>query len=205
MANPSLKNQKTSTTTTSDIACLVAKWETVYQSVIPRRFWKADLDDFEGIHEPDWSRGGFFLAGRPGTGKTHLAAALMKARIWPAFKAEQFRAPKIRWVSAPQFLTEIRSTFGDGKGETQNDVVGRNALADVLVLDDLGAEKITDWSASTLYDLISRRESHMRDTIVTSNQSLKEIAEWEPRIASRLSALARIPLPDIDRRKRAKS
>jgi DNA replication protein DnaC len=69
-----------------------------------------------------------------------------------------------------------------------------------LILDDLGAEKQTDFSAATLYAIIARRRNWQQLTIVTSNQTLEEINAWEPRLASRLAEFHPIRLPDIDRR-----
>lgn len=179
---------------------------------VPGRYLQARLADFENIPEPTWDRCGYFLAGIPGIGKSHLAAAILRDRCRQDHPKTvcrnnqnldeiEIRDDAICWISAPRFLSEIRSTFGRNGGETQEDVVTRYARFDLLVLDDLGAEKITDWSASTLYDLISRREAEPRDTVVTSNQTLDRIAEWEPRIASRLHGFGRIKLPQTDRRK----
>ena len=69
-----------------------------------------------------------------------------------------------------------------------------------LILDDLGAEKQTDFSAATLYAILARRRNLQRLTIVTSNQTLQEINAWEPRLASRLGEFSTVRLPNIDRR-----
>jgi DNA replication protein DnaC len=72
--------------------------------------------------------------------------------------------------------------------------------ARVMVLDDLGAENVTDHSTSTLYAILSERINNQCVSIVTTNMSLKEINEWDARIASRLAELASIKLPEVDRR-----
>ena len=181
---------------------------------VPARYYKAKLDDFKNITNLNWTQGGFFLQGSPGIGKTHLAAALLRSRLDPKHVktltvikknavGEKWYAlddGAAMWIAVPRFLSIIRSTFNRKTGPTQDDIVKKHAKADLLVLDDLGAENTTDWTASTLYDLISWRESALKDTIITSNQSIGQIEQWEGRIASRLSAMPQINLPDHDRR-----
>lgn len=166
---------------------------------VPARYARASLDDFTAalVDDLDWSRGGFFLHGNPGIGKTHLAAALAISRLTDL---GSIRDSSLAWVSAPELLMKIRSTFGSTAKESESDVVCRYTSPRILVLDDLGAEKITDWSASTMYLILSKRDAELRDTIITSNASIGDIAKWEPRIASRLASMATVDLPDSDRR-----
>ena len=57
----------------------------------------------------------------------------------------------------------------------------------LLVLDDLGAEKTSDWSRQVFYLLLDRRYREMKQTIITTNLSLEQIAEtFDDRVASRL-------------------
>jgi len=186
---------------------------------IPARYRGARLKDFPDLDEGsiDWSRGGFFLQGNPGIGKTYLAAALAARRLrqdhpWTLAQIQEpdghdenvqtviYAEDTVGWISAPELLLKIRATFGGSATETEAQVVQRYVGFRLLVLDDLGAERVTDWSASTLYLIISKRDAELRDTIITSNASIGDIAKWEPRIASRVASMATIKLPDVDRR-----
>jgi DNA replication protein DnaC len=93
---------------------------------------------------------------------------------------------------------EIRATFS-GTG-SESDVVRKYQRMPYMVLDDLGAEKMTDWSVSSLYVVLSGRYNANRPTIVTSNLTLAQIAEWEPRIASRLGGMCVVQLDGKDKR-----
>jgi len=140
---------------------------------------------------------GACIRGAVGAGKTFLACALARAYV------ERHPESKGRFVLAPDWLSEIRSTFGRRDCPTEKAIIDRDVRIDVLVLDDLGAEKQTDFSAAALYTLLSRRINAGKVTFVTTNQTLSEIARWEPRIASRLACeadFAQIVLKNTDRR-----
>jgi len=68
------------------------------------------------------------------------------------------------------------------------------------VLDDLGAEKTSDWTGQSIYTLISRRINDCKPTIVTSNLSLSEIDAVDPRRASRLGGMVYYKMTGHDRR-----
>lgn len=98
------------------------------------------------------------LAGSVGAGKTHLAAALL-------IRAIQCGKRGI-YKSVPSLMNRLRS-FGP-KGDYQ-DVLDAAIGCDVLVLDDLGAERCTDWVGEQLYMLIDERYAANRHTVVTTN------------------------------------
>lgn len=73
--------------------------------------------------------------------------------------------------------------------------------ADGLVIDDVGAERVSEWSSSAVYNLISQRINRRRAMVVTSNLSLDEIGRRiDPRLASRLAGLTVLTLAGPDRR-----
>jgi len=109
------------------------------------------------------------LSGGYGIGKTHLAIAAL------------IRYGKGRFVKVPDLLNEIRMVaFGDrgvtswGAGEDAAIDPYRNEKG-LLVLDDLGAEKDTDWTAQALYRILDARYDANLPTIITTNHAADRI------------------------------
>lgn len=131
---------------------------------------------------------GFALIGAPGVGKTHLAVAAMRevARLWGIQRQEEgaielYRDPKemveqnMRFINVPIFMDQLRQSikFSESKASDLWDfAIGR---ASVVILDDFGKEKATDWVTERLYVLIESRYQTMKSTIVTSNRTLDEL------------------------------
>ena len=70
-----------------------------------------------------------------------------------------------------------------------------------LILDDLGAEKFTEWVAEAVYDLIDHRYAWMKPTIITSNLDPVRLSElFGARLASRISSGRVVHLTGRDRR-----
>ena len=75
----------------------------------------------------------------------------------------------------------------------------RNAESvEVLILDDIGAQKRTEWETAKLDSLIDYRYEHQSDTVFTTNLDIKDLS---PRVASRLSEgnVVKLETPDFRR------
>lgn len=125
--------------------------------------------------------GFLYLHGKPGVGKTHLSIGI--------FREHQDHAT---FWSVPELLLHLRSQIGQGVSEDQ--AIEPLLRRSILILDDLGAEKITDWVRQAFYVVISRRERDELPTVITSNLSLGEIEVrvGDDRITSRIGGAARI-------------
>ena len=105
-----------------------------------------------------------FLYGERGTGKTNLAAIIANVRA---------KAGKpVFFASVPDLMADIRGSFKDGSTSEVVQVVKETPF---LVLDDLGAEKMTEWVGEQLFCIINHRYNELLQTVVTSNYSPAEI------------------------------
>lgn len=120
-----------------------------FEAMLPRR----------GASEP--GRNGLIIVGPPGTGKTHLAAAI-------ANKLINDGRPVI-CMTMIDILESIRRTFNGNGSEAE--VIRRYKTAPLLIIDDMGKEPPTEWAISTIYNIINGRYEAYLPTIVTSNYS----------------------------------
>jgi DNA replication protein DnaC len=151
-----------------------------------------------------------FLYGICGTGKTHLAVGLMMEYLRAGnFGLTEYERMKFtvaenttsgdgaRWL-LPYFLPsvelffELKSTF-DRKDRTEAQVLDKYSECPLLLIDDIGTEKISDWSRQIFYTLIDRRYRNMRQTIITTNKTPDEIAATiDDRITSRIFEMGEV-------------
>ncbi len=140
---------------------------------------------------------GLWLMGGPGTGKTTLAMLASKAAI------DAGRSVAI--YSTPALLARIRQTFDAETGEDGYlAFFDRLVNVDLLHLDDLGAERSTDWVLEQLYAIVDRRYNDERSIVFTTNLEEPELTEQVgARTVSRLVEMCDgnpLPLFGQDRR-----
>ena len=124
---------------------------------------------------------GLLLTGDCGTGKTHLAVAILRETAEAGISG--------MFVVVPDLLAKLRASFGQKDGKAA-ELVETAKNAPLLVLDDLGAEDPKPWVVELIYVLINHRYEHMLPTIITTNYDGKRIADvFGLRVASRLSEM----------------
>lgn len=133
------------------------------------------------------------LLGKPGVGKSHLAAGT--ATAWA--KRHGIRA---EWVNVPQLLVDLRAEYGTDDFETRALVRTLRKSQGLVVLDDLGREKSSDWTSEMVYTLVNARYEAMLPTFATTNLTPDELVAngYWPAL-SRLAedgALVRVEGPD---------
>ena len=172
------------------------------RAILPERFHRASLRDFQGERletAEAWLRNptnGLFIPGEPGTGKTYLAAAIVRALV-ESRRQVQFRR-------AAQFFFEIRQAFHNNSSESL--ILDPLTSVRVLVLDDLGAGSLSDFERRSTLELLDCRWNALRPTIVTSNWTLQKISDlMDDRIASRLASFTTLKLVGEDWRVRCAS
>jgi DNA replication protein DnaC len=125
---------------------------------------------------------GLYLCGGVGVGKTHLAVAVMSELI------RRRRVPSL-FVTVPEFLDNLRGAYND-PGRDLDEWMDAVKNADFLVLDDLGAEKPTEWVRERIFVLVNHRYREQLPTVFTSNTGPKDLADQlGERTASRIIAM----------------
>lgn len=110
---------------------------------------------------------GLFFVGSPGIGKTHLGVAILHQVI-------RTRGARGLFYDTRDLLKVIRSTYDPTNRTREQDVLRPVMTAELLVLDDLGAEKTSDWVEETLNLIVNTRYNERLPTIFTSNFEEKE-------------------------------
>lgn len=142
---------------------------------------KGFLKTFRGNNHEQPGKG-LLMTGREGTGKTHLAVAILKEVISKGYKG-------LYW-NVPELFLELRRRMDHGAEENEADLFDIARRADLLVLDDLGAERTSEYVLDRLYVLINRRYEDDSATIITTNRTLPELKQQlSPRIASRIAEM----------------
>ena len=121
------------------------------------------------VQEIQKTKRGIYIHGEVGTGKTHIAYAItdwmIGQDIWCKF------------VNTTELIFDIKKDFGREYLDKRNWEEVLANFKGVLVLDDIGAERVTEYVAEVFYLIMNRRYNEMYPTIFTSNHSLGNLAE----------------------------
>lgn len=134
---------------------------------------KAFAEKFASHH------GNLLLIGTTGTGKTHVSTAIARVVISQGFD--------VLYDSAQNIIDDFETDkFKSGHSRAES-VSDKYLECELLIIDDLGAEFVTQFSISALYNLINTRQNKGLSTIISTNLSASELAgKYEGRIYSRI-------------------
>jgi len=131
---------------------------------------------------------GLWFTGDVGTGKTTLAMLVSRAAL------DAGRSVAI--YSLPRLLAEIRKTFDEGAERSHLGLLERLAAVDLLHIDDVGAERTSEWVLEQLYSIVNARYEDERAMVITTNLDHAELREQiGERTVSRLIEICGDPLP----------
>ncbi len=144
-------------------------------AMIPTRFSQASVDDYprgstlldDAVKAVD-SGHGLMIWGRRGVGKTHLSVVVLKRRLSEG-------VPSL-FVYVPDMLSRVRDAYS-GRGPSAYELVEGVKNIDLLVLDDLGKERVTDWAREQLHIIINHRYAWQKQTVCTSQLGRKALEE----------------------------
>ena len=119
---------------------------------------------------PTGDRQGLLIAGDTGTGKTHLAVAALKAIIDKGHEGVFFDYQNL--------LDRIRSSYDKTSGSGDREAYRSAMESGVLLLDDLGSHRVTEWVEDIVTSIITYRYNQKKPLIVTTNLDPKGSAAY---------------------------
>jgi DNA replication protein DnaC len=170
---------------------------------IPQRFRGRSFDNFiaatdaqrhaltvardfaENFAEHSRKGAGLIMAGRPGTGKSHLAGAILQALL----------TPNVRYATCMDMIRAVRDTWRRDSERTETQLLGYLECLDLLVIDEVGMQYGTEGEQTILFDVLDRRYREVKPIVILTNQDkagfktfvgertfdrLAETARWVP-------------------------
>ncbi len=176
------------------------------QACIPRRHESCSLSNYRPapgnasqlrafkqafalVREYPSAERGLLFAGPVGVGKTHLAVAILRGLIG--------KGARCLFRDYGSLMREIQDSYNQNSQASEMSVLAAVYQAEVLVLDELGASKPTDWVLDTMTHIIGRRYNDKRLTIFTTNYTDDRQAAFGETLQDRIGARLRSRLYEM--------
>lgn len=160
-----------------------------HQSGIPKRFAESSFEHFEA--DSDVKKrilatckkyadsfedrlsmgGGLVFCGKPGTGKTLLACAIANQIITDSLRVPVF-------TSVTKLARAVKDTYRKGSELTEQDVIDSFVNPDLLIIDEIGAQRGTETELLIMQEVIDERYQQVRSTILLSNLPEQELGQY---------------------------
>ena len=115
--------------------------------------------------------GGIVMCGKPGTGKTHLAAAISN-------KVIADYGMSVLFISVMQALRRVKETYSRDSEKKESEVIRAFNTPDLLIIDEIGVQFGSDTEKMILFEIINNRYQNVLPTILISNLSLDELNDY---------------------------
>jgi DNA replication protein DnaC len=156
----------------------------IQQARIPQRYAECKFENYITKHSADSSLKGALIKARSfvkaypletdgkgllfigsiGVGKTHLAVATLRALIVE-------RGAKGLFYDYRDLLKELQNSYERKRHQSEREILAPVFDADVLVLDEIGAAKASDWAGDTITHIVNTRYNDRKTTIITTNHA----------------------------------
>ena len=124
-------------------------------------------------------KGLYFYSGTKGSGKTRLACSMGNAIILT-------QTMRVNFIKTIELLSVIKDTYNKKNAEiTEKEAIDRIKKAPFLIIDDIGAERPTEWTNSIFLNILDYRISHLLVTVFTSNVPQSKL-KLDERIVDRI-------------------
>lgn len=179
-----------------------ARFDNYYPSCPEQKAALQSCIDYAGNTKTIFEKGkGLFLQGPVGTGKTHLSVATIRAVVednidefgcqssdLPIYGAKEYPGYTCTMIPVVEFLgIQRQSISAKNMKQLADRLLHQAKRSQIIILDDIGAEKPSDWGEEQLLSLIDLRYRMQRATLFTSNCTLKELeSALGERIVSRI-------------------
>lgn len=129
-------------------------------------------------------KGLFLYSAATGSGKSRLAVSIANDII-------QRLNINVLYISSSNMLNEIKKTFDNKNSFHEHDILDLYGNVELLIIDDFGVEKATEWSEGIFTQILEERMNNKKITIVTSNLSVEELSDKYPtgRIQGRIEKM----------------
>ena len=147
-----------------------------YVRRLPKRYADARLPDLDPGQNPDGKVSGWLASGhqtlllastKPGIGKTHAAYAVGSQAVAEGLWVEAW--------TAMELLSALRPNTGDPEAPVR--VLGDVTQCDLLILDDLGRERVNEWTTEQVHHVLDVRLREGRGTVVSTNMTAEQVMD----------------------------
>lgn len=117
------------------------------------------------VLEEIFSESSLLFSGNAGTGKTHLAVSALKGLIR--------KGVSCLFVDFQDLLAEIRNSYDESSKSAELEILRPVLAVDVLLLDDLGSQRTSEWMQDTVFHIINVRYNNKRPLLATTNLAME--------------------------------
>jgi DNA replication protein DnaC len=141
------------------------------------------VEDYELLVESFNGRGVYLHSKQKGSGKSLIAAIIVNEMVARGIRA--------KFIGMAELLQKIRDGFDPASGVSSAEIIETAKSVPVMVIDDIGAERLTEWVEDMVYQILDYRLANKKLTIFTSNDAIEEL-KYDDRIRQRIGRMSMV-------------